>query len=192
MPSFAQHRDAQEPTLLERDFAYPESLGLFQKILLTTDGTVTRLLELYTGEKIKVQKLEQNIRVGNVSPILNYNEEGPILYRRILLCGRVNKYVYAESALVFERLSRDIQYGLLETDIPIGLMWKQEKTDMYREVIECKIESCEKASAALGQDLDVPLLARTYLVFSERQPFGVITEKFPVTFFTDKEMIDRF
>ncbi|BBB93442.1 MAG TPA: hypothetical protein PKA28_17855 [Methylomusa anaerophila] len=35
------------------------SLSLFQKILLTTDGTVTHLLRLYTGETIRVNKIEK-------------------------------------------------------------------------------------------------------------------------------------
>ena len=162
-----------------------EDLTLFQKVLLTTDGTVTRLLELYTGEKIKVNKIEQKITVGKQFDVLQCSEKDPLLSRNILLRGSDKNYLYAESLFVFEKLSRSIQYKLLETDTPIGLLWEEERTEMYRKVIECKSEPCEIASPYFDSDPGSLMLSRTYLVFNRNQPFGMICEKFPISYFRD-------
>jgi len=153
--------------------------------LLTTDGTVTRLLELYTGEKIRVKKIEQKITVGNAPDVLCCGDNEPLLRRNILLCGPAKNYLYAESHFVFEKLSRSIQYKLLETDIPIGLLWEEEKTEMYRKIIEHKSEPCETSSLYFDLEPSSHMLSRTYIVFNKNQPFGIITEKFPISYFRD-------
>lgn len=160
-------------------------MALFQKVLLTTDGTVTRLLELYTGEKIRVKKIEQEITIGNAPEVLCCGDNDPLLRRNILLCGSSKNYLYAESLFVFEKMSRSIQYKLLETDIPVGLLWEEEKTEMYRKVIECKSELCEISSSYFDLEPCSHMLSRTYIVFNKNQPFGMINEKFPISYFKD-------
>jgi chorismate-pyruvate lyase len=165
-----------------------EALGLFQKILLTTDGTVTDLLSLYTNEKIKVKKILQEFCLSSDSESGLCPLETPILKRNIILCGPKMNYVYAESIFIFENLTRSTQYKLLETDQPIGLMWKEEKLDTFREIIEYRIES----GATLAHYFDIKphtsLLSRTYLVYNQRNIVGRITEKFPSTYFKEASL----
>ncbi|HTE43146.1 MAG TPA: hypothetical protein VK629_20150, partial [Steroidobacteraceae bacterium] len=86
----------------------PKALSLFQRILLSTDGTVTDLISLYTGEGIRVKKLVQEIRLGEAPAMLTCSGATRLLDRKILLAGPEQNYLYADSVFVFERFSTSI------------------------------------------------------------------------------------
>ena len=161
------------------------SLSIFQQILLTTNGTVTDLLALYTGEKIKVNKLAQQIFLSGSRQEFICPLETPLLERNVLLCGATKNYVYAESVLVFGSLSRSIQYKLLETDQPIGLMWKQEKLETYRDILAHETEINAKVASYFEIHSQTPIISRTYSIYHQHAILGTITEKFPITYFTE-------
>jgi chorismate-pyruvate lyase len=159
------------------------SLSLFQKILLATDGTVTDLIALYTGETIRVKKLKQEIRVARAPE--NLSCEGPtkLLYRQILLTGSSGNYLYADSLFVFERFDKSIQEQLINTDRPIGLMWKEERLETYREIVEQTIAPCAEIAGYFGVPAEAMFVTRTYLIHQAGNPLGAITEKWPLSFF---------
>jgi len=160
-----------------------QPLSTFQKILLTTDGTVTDLIALYTGEPIKVKKIGQKMFLSDNRQNFFCPPETPLLERNVLLCGASKNYLYAESVFVVGLLSRSIQYKLLETDCPIGLMWKEEKLDMYRDIIGHKTEICATVSAYFDVPPQTPIISRTYSIYHRGKILGTITEKFPITYF---------
>jgi len=162
-----------------------QSLSTFQKILLTTDGTVTDLIALYTGESIKVKKVGQKMFLGDDRHEFFCPPDTPLLERDVLLCGNNKNYLYAESVFVFGLLSRSIQYKLLETDCPIGLMWKEEKLETYRDILFHKTEICDKVSSYFNVPPRTPILSRTYSIYHQGKILGTITEKFPVTYFRE-------
>jgi chorismate-pyruvate lyase len=161
-----------------------QDLSLFQKILLATDGTVTDLVALYTGESIRVKKLDQAIRVETAPHELQCAEPTRLLSRKILLCGVEQNYLYADSIFVFERFSQSIQDQLLNTDRPIGLLWKEDRLETYREVINQKIEISPEIAKHFDLDPQAPLVSRTYLIYHNGKSVGAITEKWPRSFFT--------
>lgn len=161
------------------------SLSLFQKILLSTDGTVTDLIALYTGESIRVKKLEQAIVERPAPPSLRCEGQVKLLSRKILLSGASRNYLYADSLFVFERFSASIQNQLLTTDRPIGLMWKEERLETYREIVEQKIEPCVEAVSHFDLPPSALFVSRTYLIHQAGKPLGSITEKWPLSFFRD-------
>jgi chorismate-pyruvate lyase len=158
-------------------------LSLFQKVLLTTDGSVTELLSMYTGEPIRAEKIEQSIKYGLTPAGLDCPGRTPLLHRKIMLKGPKKGYVFAESFFVLERLSTSIQNKLLQTETPIGALWRQEKVEMYREIIEAKLEVCGRTALHFDLPADTRLLSRTYVVFQGGQALGAITEKFPLAYF---------
>lgn len=159
------------------------NLSLFQKILLATDGTVTDLIALYTGEPIRVKKLEQSIREQAAPQRLQCSGPARLLIRRILLSGANKNYLFADSVFVFERFSKSIQDQLLNTDKPIGLMWKDERLEMYREIVEQKVEPCAEAAQHFELPTSAPFVSRTYLIHHNGKPLGAITEKWPLSLF---------
>lgn len=158
-------------------------LSLFQKTMLVTDGTLTDLLRLYSKKKIIVKKINQNIELSGEAESKLCEPEMPILKREILLGSDEENYVYADSIFLFENLSIANQYKLLETDIPIGLLWKKEKLDTFRDIIEIQIEYREDLTQYFEMDSSTPFLSRTYKIYNNKKTLGIITEKFPITYF---------
>jgi chorismate-pyruvate lyase len=168
------------PPTPESVIAADPGLSPRQKILLTTDGTVTQLLELLTGEKIRVRKLEHSMIAGG-PPSLGVSAGEPVLSRRILLCGAARPYMYAHSWLVPARMPREMQDAMLHTDTPIGKLWKSARLETFREIIDFRRELDNNIAALFGSD--TPLLSRTYLIHAGGSPMGLIVEKFPAHLF---------
>ena len=164
----------------ERVIAGDESLSIPQKVLLTTDGTVTQLLEIYTGEKIRVQKIGHVLENGAPSP-LGVSATEPVLSRRILLRGATRPYMYAHSWLVPSRMPLGMQETILQTDTPIGQLWKASRLETFREIIDFRREQDSEVAALFGSD--ETLLSRTYLISAGGAPMGLIVEKFPESYF---------
>lgn len=154
-------------------------LDLFERILLATDGTVTDLVALYAGEPIRVKKLGQSIRSGDAPAELGCDAPAQLLERRILLSGAQRDYLYAESLFVVERLSPATRAGLLESDRPIGLLWKEEKLETFREVVRQSVAPGAAIAAHFGRAADAPFVWRSYLIHHHGLPLGRITEAWP-------------
>jgi chorismate-pyruvate lyase len=84
-----------------------------------------------------------------------------------------------------QRLPADMRMKLETTNIPIGLLWREAKLETHREIIEYRRERNAVVSDHLGVDKQSELLSRTYLLYTSRQPMGVITEKFPAGYFVE-------
>ena len=67
----------------------------------------------------------------------------------------------------------------------MGKLWRQNRIETYKEIISTKKEPALELSNAFGITTADPLLSRTYLVFSQRQPIIQITEKFPFSYFRE-------
>jgi chorismate-pyruvate lyase len=160
------------------------ALSLFQKILLASDGTVTELLSLYAGQPIRARKLSQNLVQGPCMAHLHCLPDARVLHRKIMLCSEPGgDHLFAESAFVFDQFSSTIQHGLLHTEQPIGLLWRQERLEMYRDIVLRQIEHCPETAAVFGLPTNTLMLSRTYTLFHADQQLGVITERFPSNYF---------
>lgn len=171
---------------LKRSHIEPSSLSTFQRILLTTDGTVTEMLEAYTLENINVVKLAEGL-VSTVPeiPLLELERGTKVIERKILLQGKISRknYLYAESIIVPERLDERFQDALLKSQTPIGKLWLQYKVETFKEIVDTGKEPAGKLADYFLVEKEDKMLFRTYRVFSNRQAVMMITEKFPEKFF---------
>lgn len=161
-------------------------LSLLQQVLLVTDGTLTNLLELYTGEQIQVVKLAETLRpVGDERELLALARDHSVMDRTILLQGRASgrNWLYAESLIVTDRLSPQFQDRLLRSREPIGKLWLEQRLETFKEQIVAYRQPAAGLAGHFGLEPTDTLLCRTYLVFSQRQPIMLIAEKFPATCF---------
>ena len=164
----------------------PQNLSSFQRILLTTDGTVTDILEAQLWEGIQIVKLyQEQITTETLIPYLDVGVNTEILARKVLLQGKESSsnYVYAESIIVPERLGEKICNGLLEAKKPLGLLINEERLETYREILSCDLEKAEEVAEHFDVTPNSNLVSRTYRVFAHQQPVMLITEKFPETAF---------
>lgn len=160
-------------------------LSLMQNVLLSTDGTVTDLVSLFSGEDIHITKLGQDVVQDTGPAELQLSEAKSLLKREILLSGTTRHYLYARSYFILERMPTVMRRQLLETDTPIGLLWKEARLEMFREVVERKLEHNPELLQYFPGAADSRFLSRTYVVYHRQQPLGVITEKFPYSYFSE-------
>ena len=171
---------------LIRSHIEPSDLSVFQRILLTTDGTLTDILEAYLFEQIRIVKLSEKLVLldQDILPI-ELKKGTEVIARKILLQGKISRknFVYAESIIVPERLDKQFKQALLETKTPIGKIWFEQRVETFKEILETSKESAEGLSTYFGIEPSDNLLSRTYQVVTNRKPVMMITEKFPESYF---------
>lgn len=167
---------------LKRSPVNPRNLSSFQRILLTTDGTVTEMLEAVLWERMKVVKLSQELlKAEEDLPLLEAKKGTGVLDRRILLRGVVShkNHIYAESLVLPDRLSDHMKDALLNSAKPIGLLILEERLETFREIMDCGKEPAGHVAQYFDIPADSFLIYRTYRVFAHRHPIMQVTEKFP-------------
>ena len=165
----------------------PTELSTFQRILLTTDGTLTHILEAYLYEPIQVVKLSEQLTTltQDLQP-MNLSKGTEVIARKILLRGRISRrnFLYAESILVPQRLEKKFRDELLKTKTPIGKIWIEHRVETFKEIIDSGKENSNLLSNYFGVETGTDFFFRTYRVYSNSEPTMMITEKFPASFFT--------
>ena len=162
---------------LTRSHIDPSKLSTFQRILLTTDGTLT---------KIQVVKLSEGlVSITRDLPQLELKRGSEVIERKILLQGNISRknFIYAESILVPDRLDDNFKDELLKSKTPLGRLWLEHKIETFKEIVDSSKELAEKLSAYFPIKNEDNMLSRSYRVFSKRKPIMMITEKFPESYF---------
>jgi chorismate-pyruvate lyase len=172
---------------LNRHHIEPSSLSIFQRILLTTDGTVTDILESYLSEPIQLVKLsEALITLEQDIPAMQLKTGAEVIKRKILLRGRISRktFIFADSIIVLDRLDEDFRNELLKTKTPIGKLWLEHRIESFKEIVDSGKEApTEELSHYFQLQPNINLFFRTYCVFSNSQAIMMITEKFPENYF---------
>jgi chorismate-pyruvate lyase len=171
---------------LARSHIEPSKLSPFQRILLTTDGTLTEILEAYLFEPLQIVKLSEEIILTTQDiPPLDLKSGSEVIERKVLLQGKISRknFIYAESRLVADRLEPKFRDELLKSQIPMGRLWLEHKIETFKEIIDSSQELAENLSNYFKIQTEDRMLSRTYRVFSNHQPIMMITEKFPESYF---------
>jgi len=183
--SRATIRDTLQPSRLHGELDLPR-LSTLQRILLTTDGTVTEVVEIYAGESMGVVKLAQDlVPIERAIEPLQIGLGRTVLSRKILLQGKISgdNFLYAESLIVPDRLDPEVQDGLLKGNKPIGYLIMAHRMETYREILEFGIEKAGPVADYFDIGEDDGLIFRTYRIFAGQHPIMMITEKFPESSF---------
>jgi chorismate-pyruvate lyase len=171
---------------LSRNHINPSELSTLQRIILTTDGTLTEILEAYLFEKIWIVKLsEEVVSTTQDIPPLVVKRGTEVIERKVLLQGKISRknFIYAESILVTERLDEKFKNELLHSKTSLGRLWLEHKLETFKEIIDTAEETADKLLAYFPLQPEDKIFSRTYRVFSQRQPIMTITEKFPASYF---------
>jgi chorismate-pyruvate lyase len=160
----------------------PSRLTSFQRILLTTDGMVTEMLEANYWERMVVERLfQEDYALEQELVDLECKPGEHVLDRRILLRGRMSHLarLYAESFIVRDRLPEFIRDGLVHSHKPIGLLIQENRLETFREILDCVREEAGQLSRYFRIQPGEYLISRRYRVIASGQPIMLITEKFP-------------
>jgi chorismate-pyruvate lyase len=175
----------RQPAVLPRTLDMLE-LSTIQRILLTTDGTVTEVVEIYAGESMRVVKLAQGlVPVERDVKALDLRKGHEVLSRHILLQGKFSgdNFLYAESLIVPDRLDEKVRDGLLRCNQPIGYLIMENRMETFREILVWGSEAAGPLADHFHIDENDSIVFRTYRIFANQHPIMQITEKFPESYF---------
>lgn len=160
--------------------------GLLQRILLTTDGNVGRILENYAGEAIVAVKLDQTSSPsGEACHPLELAADDERLSRRVLLCGSTTgqPLLHADTLVAVARLHPLVRAGLLSTSEAIGRLLTTARLETFRDILSSGLTRAGAVGEHFGIGEDEDVFVRTYRIVAGGKPIMLITEKFPTTWF---------
>ena len=159
----------------------------FQRGLLVTDGTVTRLIEAYALAPVEVVLLHQAKQTLCTEHIwLELPPGAHVIAREVVLqTPSSDKYTpkiqaYATSLIVPQHLPKSILDGLESDPAGLGGILQNSGLETRRELLWCCCETARDLPEAIAHLEGEPLLSRTYRVFANKKPIMLITEKFPL------------
>ena len=179
----ANKRLIEKMNELEKD--YGQEFSNTQKILLTTDGSITAILDVLYG-KITLDTIDQHLEAADEkrAKLVNVNEGDEINFREVLMHKDDQPLIYAISHVPLGRCTKEVCNDLLRADIPIGRILKNYHIESRREVNNIFIEKPdEKLIEMFGTDED--FLARDYVIINNDEILMWIKEMFPVSYFTE-------
>lgn len=152
------------------------------QILIATNGTLTRILNIVGNDEIVLQIVRQ--QVHRAAPKISEFAEFPesrVLQRRVLLMGRSSgvPLVAAESMIAIDFLPSAVVMDLMETDRPIGEVTMASRLETFKEAANVWMGEVPKwVALTASQNMGSSTVARQYRIIIGAQPLIVITEYF--------------
>jgi len=169
-------------------------LSPLQKVLLGTDGSVTRLLELATGAPVEIRTIHQEIVPADrrCADRLDCREGEPVNHRVVdLLNSRTgNVLIHAVSDTPLSRLSPAIRDDLMRADIPIGRILLEHQIESRREItgVCVQLPDTDPGAPTPGKPPE-PHLSRQYRIIHRGLPLIHIEESFSCHAFLDRQRV---
>lgn len=169
---------------------YGKSFSNTQKILLTTDGSITAILDVLHG-KIDLKTLKQHFEPATKesAKLVDANEGDEVNYREIIMHKDKQPLIHAISYIPLKRLSKEIKEDLIRADIPIGRILRKYNIESRREIKNIQVEKTN-AKLAKMYKTNADLLTRDYTIIKDGEVLMWIKEFFPVNYFIEKESIN--
>ncbi len=170
---------------MKLDFEHsPDFLGLspILRVLLVTDGTVTRTLEAYFGEAIAVDVLEHaEITSESPYPQIEIAAGDHVLHRYVRLLGRNTRRVYAvaESVAVLEHISQQMRRQLIQEQKGIGELLREGRLETYRELLTADLTTASRWAERLNVAAAEGVVTREYRIYQGGRAVLLIREIFP-------------
>jgi chorismate-pyruvate lyase len=161
------------------------TLGLLQRILVTTDGTLTDMLAAAFLEPIQLVKLVVTIERSR-EPVrsLDVVAGSTIMRRSVVLRGERSlvNYVYAETLIDADRLTPQFRDDLLAGNVPLGQLWLTHRLETWKERPRVRRRPAGELAGHLGVSEDAGLIERNYRTFTAGAPVFDVTEFFPLEY----------
>jgi chorismate-pyruvate lyase len=145
------------------------------RMLLTTDGSVTTLLEASFRAPVAVDTVSNAVagirpRSLHRTAVLRNAETGDPLLR-------------ATSVLAVDRLPPAARNALLDGDEPIGTVLRQARLETRRELAPYRADTATPDDAEALIEEGAPVFERTYRIMSFSRELAVVTERVPASLF---------
>lgn len=173
------------------------ALSPLQRVLLGTDGSVTRILELACGAPVAVTtRLQEVVQADAAVAEKLAIRPGEEVNHRIVELKNTRSgetLIYAESYTPLSRLSPSFRDDLMRADIPIGKILEYHRLETRREILGMAAGSREPEIARIFGLCGNPLfLSRQYRIIHGESPLMHIEEVFPAERFAgDRRVVVR-
>jgi beta-ribofuranosylaminobenzene 5'-phosphate synthase len=169
-------------------------LSPVQKMLLGTDGSVTSLLEVITGEPVGIQTLVQEVVSASEDVAAELDiAKGDLVNHRIvkLINSRTGEtLIYARSYTPLSRLEEWFKDDLMKSDIPIGAILQKHGIESRRDITTAEPHLADASMSRLFNVFPKELmLSRSYRIIRNGSPLISIRESFPYNNFQDKRRV---
>lgn len=182
----------QEDSLIDTESGHQLELATlppFLRTLLVMDGTVTKALESWFWEPVKVIPLvndqEDLGKLGNEDK--QDNQIFHVLKREVLLQGEKSStnFACARSNVSLNNLPEDISSALVSGKIGIGELLREKGLETYRELFDINYWLGLPQEDSLLQKMmpegnSSPIVSRSYKIWLNKKPAITVTEFFPV------------
>jgi len=162
------------------------NLPAFLRTLLVTDGTVTKSLEAWFWEDVKIQTVSNRLEVLNSGLVgLEVAAGDQVLQREVNLKGVQSDTVFAcaRSTVSLKHLPREIGTALENGDIGIGELLREKGVETYRDIFNINYLSILPEDDQLVASLQAEVLSRSYRIRVNNRPAIIVTEYFPINIY---------
>ena len=122
-------------------------LSLFQKIIAVTNGSITQLLEIYSGQDIIIETLtpEHIVNGPRLAEYLKILPEDKVNCREVMIKGKRDGkvFAYARSYMPIKYLPPELSQSLVKEDTPLGKLLISHKVEGRRELKDVYIR-CDR------------------------------------------------
>jgi chorismate-pyruvate lyase len=158
-------------------------LDPLRRLLLATDGTVTKFLEALTLEPVVIQGLQEYDRLL-IEPHaqLRAGAGTRVVGRQVALVGKFTRTFHASAAslTVPERLPKALRRELKKNEAGIGQAIQKIGLETRREILWYGFEPEAHVISELSEHFPAGCYARSYLIITQQKPVMLIHERFPV------------
>lgn len=158
----------------------------FQRVLLVTDGTVTRFIEAYTFSPVEVVLLHQETQTLPADHVWLEAEKGAeVIARQVMLqTGHIRDqqptaHTYATSLIVLDRIPQVIREGLTFKGKGLGQLLQRSGLETRRDLLWWGLSHPKDLPEAFLHLEGQPFLSRTYRIVTDGQPIMLISEQLP-------------
>ncbi len=158
-------------------------LPAFLRTLMVTDGTVTKSLEAWFWEPVKVEALSNQLETltGSVDG-LEVGSGDRVLQREVILRGSHTNQIFAcaRSTVSLKHLPDDIGCSLEKGEIGIGELLREKGVETYRDIFNINHLKVLPMDDDLLSKLADEVVSRSYRIRVNGHPAIIVTEFFPV------------
>jgi len=155
----------------------------FLRTLLVADGTVTKSLEAWFWEKVKIEPINNQLETLEEEVLGIEVEQGDrVLQREVILKGvRSNSiFAYARSMVTLKYLPDEIKSSLKKGEIGIGELLREKGVETYRDIFSINYHSVSPVNDHLLSGIQSEILSRSYRIRVNGHPAIIVTEFFPI------------
>lgn len=157
------------------------ALPPFLRTLMVTDGTVTKSLEAYYWEPVRIEDVI--IRQTHAEAAIEWLDVATgeaLIVRSVQLRGGVSRRLYASAFSIIRTapLPASLQGRLLSGEIGIGELIREVGIETYRELLE--FGATQDMTPFGGRAAEVDCVYRSYRIVVDHRPAILVSECFPI------------